>query len=186
MRLGLNEKDKNPVGKELEIDNDIYEITGVIEDLPDNSHLPFSAVISINSYLHTQNLNDIYTPRVLGGNMGFFTYFLFSENFTPEQFSQKFQSFYDREMAENDQINYIAVVEPLNDIYLRSTINSRFSETNRKFLYGFSSIGLFILILACINYINMATSRAGSRTREIGMKKVLGAQRKYFNNFNLQ
>jgi putative ABC transport system permease protein len=170
--------DQNPVGEELEIDNEIYEITGVIENLPDNSHLKFSGLMSINTYLHDQNLDDIYTPRVLGGNMSFFTYFLFTENFTFEQFSEKFRNFYDREMADNDRINYIAVVESLNDIYLRSTINSRFSEANRKFLYGFTSIGLFILILACINYVNMATSRAGSRAREIGMKKVLGAQKK--------
>ncbi len=171
-------ENQNPVGKELEIDSEIYEITGVIEDLPDNSHLKFSALMSMNTFLKTQNLDDIYTPRVLGGNMSFFTYFLFSENFNSEQFSEKFQNFYDREMVENDRIKYIAVVEPLNDIYLRSTINARFSEANRKFLYGFASIGMFILLLACINYVNMATSRAGSRAREIGMKKVLGAQKK--------
>ncbi len=171
-------EDQNPVGKELEIDNEIYEITGVIKDLPDNSHLKFSALISMSSYLYDQNLNDIYTPRALGGGMSYFTYFLFAENFTAEEFSEKFQNFYKREMAEYDQINYIAVVESLDDIYLRSTINSRFSEANRKFLYGFISIGLFILILACINYVNMATSRAGSRAKEIGMKKVLGAERK--------
>ncbi|MDP8210782.1 MAG: ABC transporter permease [Candidatus Stygibacter australis] len=171
-------EDQNPVGEELEIDNEIYEITGVIENLPENSHLKFSALMSLNSYLQTQNLEDIYTPRALGGNMMFFTYFLFSKNFTAEQFSKKFQNFYNREMVENDRINYIAVVEPVEDIYLNSTIDKRYSQANRRFLYGFASIGLFILILVCINYVNMATSRAGSRAREIGMKKVLGAQKK--------
>jgi len=170
--------DQNPVGKELEIDNEIYEITGVIENLPDNSHLKFSALMSMNTYLHSQNLDDVYSPRVLGGNMIYFTYFLFSEGFTVEQFSERFKKYYDREMVENDRINYVAVLEPLNDIYLHSTLNTRFSEVNLKFLYGFASIGLFILLLACINYVNMATSRAGSRAREIGMKKVLGAQKK--------
>ncbi|MFC1897985.1 FtsX-like permease family protein [Candidatus Cloacimonadota bacterium] len=170
--------DQDPVGKEMEIDNEIYEITGVIENLPDNSHLQFSGLISLNSYLHTQNLEEIYSPRVLGGGMSFFTYFLFAENFNPEQFSQKFQNFYLREMADFDRIEYVAVVEPLTDIYLKSNINQRFSEANRRFLFGFVSIGLFILILACINYVNMATSRAGNRTREIGMKKVLGAEKK--------
>lgn len=169
---------QNPVGKELEIDNDLYEITGVIENLPDNSELKFSGLVSLNSFLQSQNLDDIYSPRVLGGNMMFFTYFLFAENFTPEQFTEKFQNFYQREMVEYDRINYIAVVEPVEDIYLNSTINKRYSEANRRFLFGFASIGLFILILACINYVNMATSRAGSRAREIGMKKVLGAQKK--------
>ncbi|MCF7910901.1 MAG: ABC transporter permease [Candidatus Cloacimonetes bacterium] len=170
--------DQNPVGKEMEIDNEIYEITGVIQNLPDNSHLKFSGIISLNSYLQGKNLEEIYSPRVLGSGMSFFTYFLFKENFTADQFSAKFKNFYKREMAEFDRINYIAVVEPLPNIYLRSVINSRFSEANRRFLYGFTSIGLFILILACINYVNMATSRAGSRAREIGIKKALGAEKK--------
>jgi len=169
---------QNPIGKEMKIDNEIYEITGVIKNLPDNSHLKFSGLISLNSYLHTQNLEEIYSPRVLGGGMSFFTYFLFAENFTPEEFSQKFKNFYQREMVDIDRIEYVAVVEPLTDIYLKSTINRRFSDANRRFLFGFASIGLFILILACINYVNMATSRAGNRTREIGMKKVLGAEKK--------
>ncbi|MCF7918729.1 MAG: ABC transporter permease [Ignavibacteriales bacterium] len=170
--------EQDPVGKEMEIDNEIYEITGVIQNLPDNSHLKFSGLISLNSYLQGQNLEEIYSPRVLGSGMSFFTYFLFNENFTTEQFSAKFQNFYEREMAEFDRINYIAVVEPLQNVYLRSVINSRFSEANRKFLYGFTSIGLFILLLACINYVNMATSRAGGRAREIGIKKALGAEKK--------
>ena len=170
--------DENPIGKELTIDNEeIFKVTGVIEDLPDNSHLKFTGLISMNTFLNNFNLDEIYTPRALGGGMSFQLYFLFSKNFTSQQFSKKFQSFYDREMAEFDNINYIAVVEPIGDIYLNSSINQRFSERNRRFLYGFASLGLFIMILACINYINMATSRAGNRAKEIGMKKVLGAQK---------
>ncbi|NQV18468.1 MAG: ABC transporter permease [Armatimonadetes bacterium] len=169
--------DQNPVGEELEIDNDLYEITGVIENLPENSELKFSGLVSLNSFLQSQNPEGIYSPRVLGGNMMFFTYFLFAGNFTPKQFTEKFQNFYEREMVEFDKINYVAVVEPVKNIYLNSTINEKFSQANRRFLFGFASIGLFILILACINYVNMATSRAGSRSREIGIKKVLGAQK---------
>jgi len=169
----------NPVGQELEIENqDIYEITGVIENLPDNSHLQFTALISLNSFLQHQNTEEMYSPRALGSGMSFLLYLLFSENFTQEQFQTKFQHYYQQEMAELDQINYVAVVEALKDIHLFSTINKRLADSNRRFLFGFASLGLFIIILACINYTNMATSRAGSRTREIGMKKVLGAHKK--------
>ena len=175
-------EDQNPVGEEIEIDNEIYEVTGVIHNLPDNSHLKFSGLISINSYLHGKNLEEIYSPSALGGNMRFLTYFLFAKNFTAEQFYRKFQDFYQREMVNYDKINYKAVVEPISDIYLNSKIRENFSKSNRRFLFGFVSIGLFILILACINYINLATSRAGNRSKEIGVKKVLGAERKQLIN----
>jgi len=171
-------ENENPIGKEMIMENsDIFKVTGVIENQPGNSHLQFDALISMNSYLQHQNIEEIYTPRVLGGGMNSQLYFLFSKNFSKDQFLTKFRNFYDREMVENDRIQYSAVVESFKDIYLNSTINSNFSEANRRFLFGFVSLGIFILALGCINYINMATSRAGSRTREIGMKKVLGAEK---------
>jgi len=171
--------DNNPIGEEMIMENqDIFTVSGVFENPPDNSHLQFDAYISINSFLQHQNIEEIYTPRVLGSGMSFQLYFLFSEGFSSEQFLEKFQTFYQREMAENDRIQYVAVVESLKDVYLNSSINSDFSEANRRFLYGFVSLGIFILLLGCINYVNMATSRAGSRAREIGMKKVMGADKK--------
>ena len=171
--------DENPIGKELTIDNEeIFKVTGVIEDLPENSNFTFDGLISMNALLNNYNLDEIYTPRVLGSGMYYQLYFLFTKDFTVDKFNRKFQNFYDREMAEFDNINYVAVVEPVEDIYLNSSINQEFSESNRRFLYGFASLGLFILILACINYVNMATSRAGNRAKEIGMKKVLGALKK--------
>ena len=170
---------EDPVGKEMVMENqEIFTVTGLIEDLPHNSHLQFDALISLESYLRSANMQEGYSPRSLGGGMNFQLYFLFKEGFTEEKFLQKFEKFYQTEMAEFDRIEYKAVLEPLSDVYLYSKLNSRFSEANRRFLYGFTSLGLFILVLACINYINMSTSRAGSRAREIGTKKVLGAARK--------
>lgn len=170
---------EDPVGKEMVMENqEIFTVTGLIEDLPHNSHLQFDALISLESYLRSANMQEGYSPRSLGGGMNFQLYFLFNEGFTEEKFRQKFEKFYQTEMAEFDRIEYKAVLEPLSDVYLYSKLNSRFSEANRRFLYGFTSLGLFILVLACINYINMSTSRAGSRAREIGTKKVLGAARK--------
>jgi putative ABC transport system permease protein len=171
--------DIDPLGKEMVMENQsIFTITGVIENIPDNSHLQFDALVSLKSYLQTLNIDEIYTPRALGGGMYFQLYFLFAEGFTEEKFKQKFEDFYQNQMGEYDRINYKAVIEPLRDIYLNSKLNSGASEANRRFLYGFISLGVFILILACVNYVNMATSRAGNRVREIGMKKVLGAQKK--------
>lgn len=169
---------ENAVGQEMLMENqDVFTVTGVIKDQPQNSHLQFDALISMASYLQLFKAEEIYTPRALGGGMSFQLYFLFSEGFTADQFLQKFQVFYQNEMAEYDRIQYKAVIEPLKDVYLNSNINSRSSAANRRFLYGFASLGLFILVLACINYVNMATSRAGSRIGEIGMKKVLGADK---------
>lgn len=171
--------EEDPIGKELILENDeSYKVTGVIEDLPDNSGMQFTGLISMETYLNNNVMEDMYSPRVLGSGMSFQLYFQFSENFTIDQFNKKFQTFYDREMAEFDNINYVAVVEPIDEIYLNSAIDPGFSDRNKSFLFGFASLGLFIMLLACINYINIATSRAGIRAKEIGMKKILGANKK--------
>ncbi|HPR16944.1 MAG TPA: ABC transporter permease [Candidatus Cloacimonadota bacterium] len=170
---------ENPVGQELIIDNqDIVKITGVVEDFPDNSSLQFDAMLSLDSVLQQFDSDEIYSPRSIFGGMSYHLFFLFAPDFTAEQFHQKFQSFYQRELAEYDQIQYVSVIESIKNIHLRSQITRYFSDSNRQFLLGFIFLGLFILLLACINYINMATSRAGNRVREIGMKKVLGAQKR--------
>ncbi len=169
---------RNPVGEMVEIPGrGLFKVTGVIRDLPDNSHLTFNALVSLSTLLKEVDPSSLLNPRYLGSGMTITTYFLFGPGFTSELFQQKFQKFYDQKMAGKDTINYRAVVEPLTDIYLNSRIWKRFSERNRVFLWGFAGIGFFILLLASINYINLATSRFSNRAKEIGLKKVVGAGR---------
>ncbi|UCG28361.1 MAG: ABC transporter permease, partial [Bacteroidales bacterium] len=171
--------DADPMDKTVEIENQgLFTVTGVIKDLPDNSYLMFDGLMSFSTLYHDQDIADVYNPRRLGGNMFFELYFLFKEDFRREDFYSQFQAFYDENLAEYDRIQYKAIAEPVKDIHLRSEITTRESDVFRRLLYGLSSIGIFILVLACINYINLATSRAEGRAKEIGLKKVTGAGKK--------
>ena len=169
------------VGEVLDIPGQgLYTVTGIIEDLPKNSHLQFSALISLSTLLKKNNINpsQLLNPRTLGSGMVFFTYFLFQDGFSSKAFDEGFKIFYDRYLNKIDRIQYKGVVEPLSDIYLNSTIWNEFSRRNRNFLMIFSLIGFFILLLACFNYVNMSTSRFSQRTREIGIKKAIGARKR--------
>lgn len=170
---------KNPVGEVLEVEGmGLFTITAVIANLPDNSHQKFDGLISFPSIAKEFDPTKIENPQYFSSNMGNITYFLFREGYTEEQFSRDFNRFYNEKMAATDRIQYRSVVEPLSSIYLSSKIWPQYSRRNRAFLMIFAAIGFFILALACINYINLATSRFSSRAKEIGLKKVMGAERK--------
>ncbi len=170
---------KNPVGETVEVEGmGLLTITAVIENLPDNSHQKFDGLISYPSIANQFDPAKIENPKYFSGNMGNITYFLFREGYTEAQFNRDFERFYKEKMAATDRIQYRSVVEPFADIYLNSKIWPQYSQRNRAFLLAFVAIGFFILTLACINYINLATSRFSGRAKEIGLKKVVGAERK--------
>ncbi len=162
------------IGKTVEIENNgNFEITGLLDDIPANSGLLFSGLLS----MVTINSNDPgdYLINRFSYDMGSFLFLLFARDYTGEDFNADFIAWYDQYLAESDQINYVAVVEPYEDFYLHSTIWSSFSQRNRMVLTGFVSIGLLLLLLASVNYINLTTSRSGERAREICIKKISGA-----------
>ena len=110
-----------------------------------------------------------------------FTYVLFAENQQPAQFLSKWPAFYEKYMAETfSQINgkFNLLLQPLTDIHLHSQLQWEVAENgNVIYIYVFSAVGLFILLIACINYMNMATARSANRAAEVGVRKVLGSDR---------
>lgn len=165
---------KDVLGKIVKIENaGDFEITGVLKEVPENSGLQFSALLSMVT-INSLNPGD-YQIAGLSSNMGSWLFFLFSKGFNTEDFNNSFKTWYKENMASVDRINYVAVVEPYTDFYLHSVISSRFSQSNRMVLTGFISIGLLLLILACVNYINLTTSRSDERAKEIGIRKISGA-----------
>ena len=151
-------------------------ITGIMEDFPSNSHLSFGALISFSTLYLDKNLFLDWN-----GGWNYLTYVMLSEGADLETLKQKFPDF----MEKN--INYIyrqagfvlhLDLQPLTRIYLFSGKDFGLeSEGDLQSLYIFSSIALFILIIACINFMNLTTARSFMRSREIGLRKVTGATR---------
>ena len=164
----------NVIGKVVKIENlGDFEITGVLKEIPTNSILSFSGLLS---YVTIQSLTPgDYLISDFSSNMGSWLFFLFSKGFTTEDFNNEFKIWYDVYLAPVDNINYVAVVEPYENIYLHSVIWQEFAQNNRMVLTGFISFGLLLLILACANYISLASSRSVERAKEIGIRRISGA-----------
>ena len=162
----------DPIGKTLTAGTDTYEVTGVIEDIPTNSHFRFDAVAARNNL-----------PKQLGswGNFGVFTYLLFPENFDVKSFETKMQGMYEPYMKPifgplNIKIEYI--LEPLTRIHLYSTKSGEPEPTGSiTYVYIFAIVALFLVLIAAMNYMNLATARSTRRAREVGLRKVVGSRR---------
>ncbi len=162
----------DPIGKTLTAGTSTYEVTGVIEDVPNNSHFRFDAISSRNNL-----------PKQLGswGNFGVYTYLLFPENFDVKAFETKMQAMYDAYMKTifggmNIKIEYI--LEPLTRIHLYSTNAGEPEPTGSiTYVYIFALVALFLVLIAAMNYMNLATARSARRAREVGLRKVVGSRR---------
>lgn len=164
--------DANPIGKTLLSGDKTYEVTGVIEDVPNNSHFKFDALAS------TDNL-----PKDIGswGNFGVFTYLLFPENTDVKAFEKKMQSMYDRYMKpifETMGIKIEYVLEPITNIHLYSTNAGEPEPTGSiTYVYIFVIVAICLVLLAAMNYMNLSTARSTRRAREVGLRKVVGSGR---------
>lgn len=164
--------DSDPLGKTLVTKERTYEVTGVIEDIPFNSHFRFDAVASRNNL-----------PKELGswGNFGVFTYLLLPENTDVKAFENKIQGMYDKYMKpifESMGIKIAYHLEPLTRIHLYSTNANEPEPTGSiTYVYIFAIVAVFLVLIAAMNYINLATARSAKRAREVGLRKVVGSER---------
>jgi len=167
-------RDVRALGRSIMSDTVNYKVTGVIPDVPKNSHLLFNALISITSL----------PPRVLGetgnwGGFGIYTYVLLKPNARPETLQAKLKPLYDKYMAPifaqyNIKIRYEVV--PMTSIHLHTkTENEPEQQGSMSYIYIFSAVALFMLIIASINYMNLTTARSARRAKEIGIRKVTGS-----------
>ncbi|MBK7869993.1 MAG: ABC transporter permease [Saprospiraceae bacterium] len=166
--------DEVPFGKTVKIDNQqTYQVSGVVADPPANSHLQFQALISFSTLFYEPNTYLDWN----GGNQ-YITYVQLQESAAPESLQSKFSDFMWRHINEsyaNYGLRLEAYLQPLHDIHLKYNEYSKNLRTN---LYIFGAVGLLILFIACVNFINLTTARAIWRTKEVGVRKVLGAYRK--------
>lgn len=172
---------ENPIGEILQTGlGHPLKVTAVINDLPGNSHMPYEALMSLVSAARgdIDSFNSFEAPAFW--NIGVFSFVLLNENASPSAILAKFQPFYEKYMKSlGDQINasFLPGLTPLADIHLNSTYKADLPTGNIDYLYIFLAVALFILLLASINYMNMATARSARRAREVGVRKVVGAHR---------
>ena len=176
--------ESDPLGETLTINlhdstgyGALYKITGVMPDPPTNAHFTFTMIASFKTI-------EVSNPTVLTvdgwSDTSFYTYLLLREGVNQEIFEKKIMQLYDDHIGKGSPISkheYSFELQPLRDIYLRSHLQNEIAATgNINQVYLFSAIGIFILVLAGINYVNLAIASSVKRAKEVGIKKVIGAR----------
>jgi ABC-type transport system, involved in lipoprotein release, permease component len=175
------------VGESLILDNELeFRITGVYKDLPEASHFHFDFLLSAEGLQEAQG--EIWFSN------NFQTYFKAYEGSSPEAIEEKFfpmlkkymepqlalffgeGTSFDDLIAQGSSLEYI--LQPLHDIHLKSDLEGEFEANfSEQYVYIFVAIGLFILLIACINFMNLSTAKSASRAKEVGIRKVMGSFR---------
>lgn len=180
-------KGQNPLGKTVVYDEDTYQVTAVVADQPKNSTIPYRAIFSFphNKWLTAGNWS--------GNNV--FSYLKLKAGADPERLREKFLEFTEKHLSEEliafmseydtwedflaDGNQRSFEIVPLMDIHLdypRLTLNNAGSRSDTL---TFSIVAAIILLIACINYVNMSTAKSSLRLKEVGLRKVLGSVRKH-------
>jgi ABC-type antimicrobial peptide transport system permease subunit len=177
--------DEDPIGQALTIymydregNGASYTVTGITPDPPKNAHFSFNLIASFKTI-------EVANPDVLSaegwGDNDFYTYLLLKKGVVYETFSAKIEKLTAKnpgEKSANLRSTYSYQLQPLSDIHLFSHLKDEIAPTgNINQVYIFSTIGIFILLLAGINYTNFATARSARRAKEVGIKKVVGADK---------
>ena len=169
--------DENPMGKILDAEGSFHlEVTGVMEDLPANSHLGFDILASFRiqeAYLEVPI--DEFGWRVS------YSYLLLREGSDPAELEAKLPAFVEKYLGDryrNEEESLTLKLQPLTDIHLHSHLEREITpNSDIAYIWLFTAIAVFIIVIACINFMNLATARSAGRAREIGLRKVFGAGR---------
>jgi putative ABC transport system permease protein len=178
--------DEPAFGKRVTVEQDtvFYEITGVIEDIPDNSHIKFDMMCSRNTYSYWDNNQWV--------NHNDLTYVLLKENTDSKVFEAKLDQIVDKFVGpqisqflgtsmkewENAGNSFGYYLMPLTDIHLHSNVESELeANSDISYIYIYSLIAFILLFIAIINFVNLATAQSAARAKEVGIRKVMGSNK---------
>ncbi len=164
---------ENPVGQMLKVEDGLqFMVDAVIEDFPQSSHFRFDILASMSSLRSNMDwfFSSWHYPPV-------YIYALANSGFNLPAFNDRVYDFHKKYFREGEPRRIQA--QPLLDIHLASDLENEIGvNTSIEYIYLLGGIGILILVIACINFMNLNTARAESRAKEVGIKKVVGAERK--------
>ncbi len=174
--FGTDWRAKDVLGKTIKIfGNTQMQVTGILKDIPRNSHFKFDLLGSYNTLTG-------YHRREVWSNANFYSYFLIKEGTNINNLNEKIKALVLKEKGEEFKAMGMDMHYPMHamtDIHLKIDLESDIAlQGDMAYVYIFGFIALVIVLIACINYMNLATARASLRAREIGVRKVLGAGKK--------
>jgi putative ABC transport system permease protein len=168
------------LGQMLKVGNDLMKVTGVIDKVPDNSHFHFDAFISMTTFPEQ--------PQTWS-NVNYFTYLLLDKNADPKKLQAKFPQLVAQHVvpeiqhdmgvslaeAQKAVNSFLFFLRPITDIHLRTSTKFDLEPNGDiSYIYIFGALAVFILLLACINFTNLSTASSSKRSKEVGIRKVLG------------
>jgi putative ABC transport system permease protein len=164
----------------LEIDETEFQVTGVMKDMPTTSHFYAGIFASLKTLEQNPKLQEDYFRNWIRHE--FYTYILLREGSTPAEIQAKLPAFVEKYAAQQIKKflggSLSSQLQPLIKIHLHSDLQVEIrSNSDIKYVYIFSVIAFFILLIACFNFMNLATARAANRSKEVGLRKVVGANR---------
>lgn len=174
------------IGQLLKSANDTYKVTGIVENVPYNSHFDFDILVSMST--NQDALNPIWI------NMNYYTYLKLKKGTDPASLADKFRELvlqyvvpqvvaylhYPQTELTRETIdeNFRYYLQPLTDIHLHSSLHGELgANSDIQYIYIFSAIAIFIILIACINFMNLSTARSAKRAREVGIRKTMGSSR---------
>ncbi len=166
------------LGKTMQLSDTIPVIvTGIMKDVPSNSHFTFDCALSRTSLFEMTH----HRPEDGWFNNNSYTYVLLPENYRYHELETKMSVYLQKELAEQRKSTglwYDLKLQPITDIHLRSNLNWEMgSNSDISYIYIFASAAILILLIACSNFVNLSTAKSLNRSIEIGLRKVMGAKR---------
>lgn len=188
---------EDPLGKMLRIENDstYYEVTGIMHNIPENSHMHFDMVGALSTFdemlresrfiSHFLYTYMLIKPGTTTGELKTNLDGIVSKYVIPDY--NNFLKINNSNLAET-QAKYNYIPQPLKDIHLRSDYTSEFEPSGKiLYIYLFMALAIAILVLACMNFISLVTARSIVRAKEVGIRKIVGSERsKLVNQFLLE
>jgi putative ABC transport system permease protein len=170
-------KHTSAMGKTLKTVYDTYTVSGVVEDIPKNSHFRYDMLISMSTFLRQNSQNG----PANWGSFFVYTYLLLKPDVNKQAFEKKLADVYHKfvePIFKQFNVTMRYEIQNIRDIHLHSTLQYEPEELgSMNYIWIFSAVAFFMLLIACINYMNLTTARSARRAKEIGIRKVTGSTR---------